>query len=137
MAKARKNKPLPFKAPRDPERMRRIRNALAHTTAALLLCGAAFVGLFYDRKYVDRTLEAMKDPPRVVLKNQPVWMTDFLAEQIARTAQPAGTHSVFDHDLLVETRALLKANPWIQDVRQVRRAYGKSPGDTLEIDCDY
>ena len=64
-------------------------------------------------------------------------MTDFLAEQIAKSAQPAGIHSVFDHDLLVNTRDLLKANPWIQDVRQIRRAYGKSPGDTLEVDCDY
>ncbi len=72
-----------------------------------------------------------------MLKNQPVWMTDFLAEQIAKSAQPAGIHSVFDHDLLVSTRDLLKANPWIADVRQIRRVYGKSPGDTLEIDCDY
>ncbi|MEO6434885.1 MAG: hypothetical protein ABIP55_03870, partial [Tepidisphaeraceae bacterium] len=30
-----------------------------------------------------------------------------------------------------------KANPWIREVTQVRRAYDKSPGDTLEVDCEY
>jgi hypothetical protein len=137
MARAKKQKPLPFKSPPDPQRMRAIRRALAHFTAAAVLMGAIGCGLFYDRQYVDRELAAMKDPPRVVLKNQPVWMTDFLAEQIAKCAQPAGAHSVFDHELLVETRDLLAANPWIRSVRQIRRVYGKAPGDTLEIDCDY
>ena len=68
------------------------------------------------------------ESPNVVLKNRPVWMSDFLAEQIAKTARPAGTHSAFDHQLLVDTVALLRANPWIRDVRQVRRAYGRKPG---------
>lgn len=56
---------------------------------------------------------------------------------IIKTARPAGTHSAFDHQLLVNTLAMLKANPWIRQVRQVRRAYGKQPGDTLEVDCQY
>lgn len=137
MAKARKNKPLPFKAPRDPEQVRRIKLALLNAAGALALIAVIAVTLFFDRGYVDHKLAAMKEPPKVVLKNRPAWMTDFLVEQIAKSAQPAGTHSVFDHNLLVATRDLLKANPWIQEVRQVRRVYGNAPGDTLEIDCDY
>ena len=32
---------------------------------------------------------------------------------------------------------MLKANPWIREVKQVRRAYRDQPGDTLEVDCEY
>jgi hypothetical protein len=72
-----------------------------------------------------------------VLKNRPVWMSDFLAEQIIKSARPAGRIRRFDHQLLVDTVAMLKANPWIRDVKQVRRAYAQQPGDTLEVDCEY
>src|SRR4051812_35230115 len=125
MAKAKKSKPLSLKTPHDAERSAKIRRGMIHFTAAVLLIGAALVALVFDRQYVDRAVAAAKNPPKAVLKNRPVWMTDFLAEQIARCAQPAGTHSVFDHDLLVTTRDLLKANPWIRQVKQVRRAYDK------------
>jgi hypothetical protein len=64
-------------------------------------------------------------------------MSDFLAEQIIKTARPAGSHSAFDHQLLVDTVGMLKANPWIREVKQVRRGYGQQPGDILEVDCDY
>src|SRR5215218_7034807 len=94
-------------------------------------------GFVLDRRYVEHMIVPPTDRPQVVLKNRPVWMSDFLAEQIARTAQPNGTHSAFDHQMLVDTVSLLKANPWIQEVRQVRRAYGLKPGDTIEVDCDY
>jgi hypothetical protein len=136
MAKATKSKALPPKSASSLGALP-LRRAMMHMTAALMLIAAAFVGLFFDRQYVDRSIASPKSAPTVVLKNRPVWMTDFLAEQIARCAQPATTHSVFDHQLLVTTGDLLKANPWIRQVKQVRRAYGKSPGDILEIDCDY
>src|SRR6185436_16239276 len=95
------------------------------------------VAFYFARGYVDKKVAFPTEPPRVVLKNRPPWMTDFLAEQIIRSARPAGTRSAFDQKLLVETATLLKANPWIHEVRQVRRVYGQKPGDTIEIDCAY
>jgi hypothetical protein len=64
-------------------------------------------------------------------------MTDLLAEQIIRWAQPSGAHSTFNRQLLADTAARLQQNPWIRQVKQVRRVYGESPGDTIEIDCEY
>jgi hypothetical protein len=32
---------------------------------------------------------------------------------------------------------MLERNPWIKQVKQVRRAFDKKPGDTIEIDCEY
>jgi hypothetical protein len=137
MAKAKKPKTIRVRKQMDPQRVRAIRRVAIHATAALLLIAAAAVGLRFDRRYVEQTLAFPTDPPKVVIKNRPVWMSDFVAEQIARTAQPWGTHSAFDHQLLVDTVALLKSNPWIRDVHQVRRVYGAKPGDTLELDCEF
>jgi hypothetical protein len=68
-------------------------------------------------------------------------MSDFLAAQIAAAAQPLGAHSAFDHQMLVDVTEMLRSDlrisPWIRKVNQVRLAYTRSPGDTLEIDCDY
>src|SRR5205823_7012482 len=104
----------------DPERVRRVRRAMLHSFAALFLIAACAVGLFFDRRYVEQKLVFPAQPPRVVLKNRPAWMSDFVAEQITKTARPVGTHSAFDHQLLIDTVALLRANPWIKQVRQVR-----------------
>src|SRR2546430_9627723 len=135
--RAKKSKPIAFKKPLDPERARAARRVLLHTTAAALFAAVLIAAVALDRRYVENKLVPATEPAKVVLKNRPVWMSDFLAEQIERTARPHGTHSAFDHQLLVDTVALLQANPWIQEVRQVRRAYGQKPGDTIEVDCDY
>ena len=99
------------------------------------ICVAACVILM--RGYVEREVTFPKAPPKVVLKNRPAWMTDFLAGQISMSVRPQGVHSAFDHQMLVDRVAMLKANPWIRTVREVRRAYGARPGDTLEVDCDF
>ena len=137
MAKAKKPKPISIRKPIDPHHAARVRRIALHALAAVMFITACSAGMFFDRRYVEQKLVPATESPFVVLKNRPVWMSDFLAEQIAKTARPAGTHSAFDHQLLVDTVALLRANPWIRDVRQVRRAYGRKPGDTLEVDCDY
>jgi hypothetical protein len=138
MAKAKKiTKVVAVRRPRDPERDARVRRAMIHLVCAIAFIGLCGVGLFFDRRYVEHKLVFAKQPPTVVLKNRPVWMSDFLAEQIVKTARPAGAHSAFDHHLLVNTVAMLRANPWIREVRQVRRAYREQPGDTLEVDCEY
>jgi hypothetical protein len=89
------------------------------------------------RDLVEQRFARPPAAPRVVLANQPAWMSRALAEQIIGTVRPVGVHSVFDRPLLVETARAMTLNPWIKEVRQVRRAYVRGPGDTLEVDCIY
>jgi hypothetical protein len=110
----------------------------ATRVACVLLCAAAVVGgVLLMRRYVEREVAFPKAPPTVAIKARPAWMTDFLVGQISASVRPAGLHSTFDHQMLIDRVAMLKTNPWIRNVRQVRRAYGTKPGDTLEVDCDF
>jgi hypothetical protein len=137
MAKSSKAKPLSLKKPIDPEIIRRRRRIALNVLAALLLIGGSAFGFHALREHVDHRLAFPSDPPTVVLKNCPAWMSQFLAEQIINVARPNGIHSSFDHEMLVDTVRILRDNPWVKSVKQVRRVYGKKPGDTLEIDCEY
>lgn len=114
-----------------------LRRVGAHASGAALCLLALAAGVFLLKRYVDREIAFPRKPPAVVLKHRPVWMSEFLADSIAQSVRPAGAHSSFDHQMLVDRVAMLKTNPWIRNVRQVRRAYGTRPGDSLEIDCDY
>jgi hypothetical protein len=109
-------------------------------TLHLLGICAFLGGLVYlvdvSKKYIEQQVVGPMGPLRVALVNKPIWMSDYLAEQIAATV-PKNSSSAFDHDLLVQTVAKLKKNPWVADVRQVRRVYGERPGDTLEVDCEF
>jgi hypothetical protein len=121
----------------SPEQVRFRRQVALNVTVFLLLAGGAAVGYSYLRAYVEHRLTFPVDPPRVVLRSRPVWMTDFLAEQIVASVQPVTARSSFDQQMLVNAYEILRHNPWIKQVNQVRRAYGQKPGDTIEIDCDY
>lgn len=136
MAKSRK--PTAYGTKRFPsEWSAALRGAATRLTCAVLCALALAAGVFGMKRYVERDVARPKAPPVVSLKNRPVWMTDFLAGQIAASVRPAGMHSTFDHQMLVDRVAMLKTNPWIRNVRQVRRVYGTRAGDTLEVDCDY
>lgn len=134
MAKAKKPKPIAVK---DPERAQRIRKACFHLLGIVAFVGLLGVGFYHMRRYVLRDVVFPDRPPKVVLKNRPTWMSDALAIQIISSIRPIGTHSAFDRQLLIDTASILRNNPWIKEVRQVRRAYGQRPADTLEIDCDF
>jgi len=108
-----------------------------HALGTVVFVASLGVGFYHLRRYVERDVVFPDRPPRVVLKNRPAWMSDALAIQIIKTVKPAGTHSAFDRQLLQDTAMILRTNPWIKQVKQVRRAYGQRPGDTLEIDCEY
>ncbi len=108
-----------------------------HLLAIALFVGAIATAAKVSLTYVDTQVDKQTKPPTVVLKNRPVWMSDVLAAQIIEAASPSTARSTFDHELLVETFAKLKSNPWIATVHEVRRGYDKSAGDTLEIDADY
>ena len=110
---------------------------IAHGLIALTLLGACTAGLYYAREYVEQSAVRATDPPTVVFTNKPAWMSDRVAGQLAASFGPGEPKSVFDHDLLVATSEALKASPWIAQLRQVRRIYGKGPGDTLQVDCDF
>ena len=121
----------------NPEQAARLRRVAAHLGAAfvvLIACGVAFALV---ERHVEKDLAFPAKPPGIVLKARPAWMSDFVAQQIATQVAPRGTHSAFDHDMLVEITRMLKTNPWIMNVRSVRRVYGDAPGDTLELDCDF
>jgi len=115
------------------------RKVLLHLGIAVGFVGALAVGFFYIQQYVQSEVLTSNDPPAIVIKHRPHWMSDFLVQRIAETARPPGAQgrSVFDRQLLIDARAALEKNPWIAKVRDVRRAYANGPGDVLEIDCDY
>jgi len=98
--------------------------------------GSAY-GYYRLRQHIEQELAYPESQPTVVLKDRPAWMSDALAERIANSAQPTGARSALDHQLLKDIATVLQYNPWVREVRQVRRVFGKSPGDTIEIDCEY
>jgi hypothetical protein len=133
---ARKKKPKPIRV-KNTQRGVAIRRAIPHCLGVIVLTALLAVGFHCMRRYVERDIAFPDHPPRVVLKNRPPWMSDALAIQIATSVKPAGLHSAFDKQLLIDTANILKTNPWVKQVNEVRRAYGLKPADTLEIDCDY
>ena len=140
MAKAKTDNRGSSRAPRkpmDPERAARLRRIGIHTGAAVVVLAAIGVGFALVRRHVEKRIAFPANPPAVVLKARPAWMSDLVAQQIATQVAPRGAHSAFDHNMLVEITRMLDNNPWIMKVRGVRRVYGKAPGDTLEIDCDF
>jgi hypothetical protein len=137
MAKTRKNNGGASGKGMDPQRAAAIRRALGHVVLTGLLIVICAVSLHMLKQHVERRLVFPTTPPKVVLLNRPAWMSDFLADQLASTARPKGTHSALDQRVLVDVYEVLTSNPWIREVRQVRRAYGEGPGDTIEVDCNY
>jgi hypothetical protein len=134
MAKSKKPKTIPVK---DPQRSARVRRVVFHLLGVVLFVGVCGLGFHQVRQYVEKDVVFPQHPPRVVLKNRPAWMSDARAMQIINSIRPTGTHSAFDKQLLVDTADILRNNPWVKQVRQVRRAYGQGPADTLEVDCEY
>src|SRR5205823_4107630 len=104
---------------------------------ASIVLGGLGVGFFYVKRYVVKDVIATKDPPIVILKNRPVWMSDFLADTIAMSVRPDTAKSPMDQQVLVDAAQALNANPWIRKVNQLRRVYAHAPGDTIEVDCEY
>jgi hypothetical protein len=109
--------------------------------ALLVFIGFSVYGYLRARDHVVKNVTFSQNPPKVILKDRPSWMSDALANKIARVAAPDVAYSAFDHQLLVNTAMLLRTHPdsapWIKNVRSVRREYEKTPGDMLEIDCDF
>jgi len=108
-----------------------------HLLVLLALVGGLAAMTRVTRNYVDAKVDKQTAPPTVVFKDRPAWMSDVLYAQITATIQPTKARSTFDHQLLVETVDKLRNNPWVSVVREVRRGFTKTAGDTLEVDADF
>lgn len=141
MAKARKTKssakPKKARKPLTAEQIAFRKKLFVHGSIALLLFGGLGYGYWQLQKYVANNVAFAVEPPVVVLVNRPPWMSDFLAGEIIKTVRPPVGRSALDHQTVETVANLLNHNPWVKSVRQVRLAYNHSPGDTLEVDCEY
>ncbi|MGA2500036.1 MAG: hypothetical protein ABSH20_20045 [Tepidisphaeraceae bacterium] len=104
---------------------------------ALLVVAAGGVGYWKMQQHVDQTLAFPTNPSRVILKNVPEWMTDQTSDAIARSIAPKVQRSALDAQFLRDIADVLAVNPWVKKVNRVRRLYGESAGDTIEIECEY
>jgi hypothetical protein len=133
---ARKKKPKTVRV-NNPQRRAAARKIILHCTGVIVLTTLLGVGFHFMRRNVEKVIAYPDRPPRVVMKDRPSWMSDALATQILNSVKPTELHSAFDRQLLVDTADVLRNNPWVKDVKEVRRAYGLKPADTLEIDCEF
>lgn len=137
MARSSKPKPIAVKKPADPERRRRMRKVALNAAGCVLFIGICVGGFFGIRHYVEQRVLYTDRVPTVVLVNRPPWMSDHLAGRIATSVQPRVPSSALNRQVLVDMARILEADPWIRQVRQIRRTYRQGPGDTIEVDCEY
>jgi len=132
-----KAKPSPRKGDTKPAVNNFRTMVIVNACVIILILIAGAVGIWRLRIYVEKNLAFPSDRARVVLKNRPPWMSDFLSSQIVDSIRPTAPHSAMDQRMLADVAAMLRNDPWISSVRQVRRVYDHAPGDTIEVDCDY
>lgn len=120
----------------EPGRGQRALRVLKAIVLCLGVCGAAW-GYVRVRAYVEANLACPRSIPEVRLVDRPAWMNDTLAEQIVAAVRPVHISPATDRLLLEEMGGKLARNPWVRKVRQLRRLYVDSPGDTIEADCEY
>ena len=140
MMKARGLPPRkPARPPLTPEQEARLRFARKTTlqaVVALVLIGGIAWLVGYLRENLAQAASQGR-PPRVMFANRPGWMSDYLAADLASGCQPKTNPSVFDQQALVKIRESLEQNPWISKVKQVRRTFRESAGDTIEVDAEF
>jgi hypothetical protein len=132
MAKPKKSAPSSARKPSG-----EVWRVVLHLMIAVIFISGSASVFRICQIYVERSLAFPERPPKVSLVDRPGWMSDFLADQIMKTAEPIGLHSAYDRQLLIDTASALRSNPWIRQVNQVRRVYDQSPADTLELYCEY
>ena len=123
------------------EARKKIRMVSLVGIAIIAMLSLLSVGLYKVHHYVQHNVAFSAEPPQVVLKDRPVWMSDFLADQICTAARPKGGHSALDSQMLLDVKATLESNvrtnAWIKQIRQLRLEYRHHPGDTLVLDCEF
>src|SRR4051812_8441633 len=88
-------------APKDPKaRARSLRTTLKSILLLVFLAGGV-IGYLRARDHVTNTVTFRSEPPKVILVDQPAWMSDARARRIRAVAAPEVAYSAFDHQLLV------------------------------------
>lgn len=134
-----KKKPKRPTAEQLERRRRQYRFALQACLAAVVL-GSLVVSYAALASHVRTQITVPDEPPRVVLSDRPAWMSDRIANDVATVlADVVGPRpSQLNPAPLAKAHALLSANPWVREVRQVRRLRDEATGrDTLVIDCEW
>ncbi len=54
------------------------RKILLHVAIAVMFFAAVGSGFYYVKQYVDTEVAVATEPPTIVLKNKPHWMSEFL-----------------------------------------------------------
>ncbi len=103
----------------------------------LVVLGAGGAAFWKMHQQVEQKLAYPTTPARIVLKNVPEWMSDSTSDAIARSVAPKVQRSALDAQFLRDIADVLSGNPWVKKVHRVRRLYGASAGDTIEIECEY
>jgi hypothetical protein len=131
-------KPLPIakKTPRAPINWTRYRKVGLHGLAAVAFASAVGFGFVRSDQYVQRVVRP-DAPPIVTIKNRPAWMNDTLAARIAGSVRAYTAPAASDVSILKDDARTLAADPWVKQVRAVRRVYNQQPGDTIEIDAEF
>ncbi|HEY0008331.1 MAG TPA: hypothetical protein VGB55_06385 [Tepidisphaeraceae bacterium] len=130
-------KPAPARKPREPmspEVKAFIRKCVGHAVGAAVFAALVGTGFVASRRYVENNSRT-DQPPKVVLADQPAWMSATLAEQILQDVRPRTPFTATDHQMLVGRADILEHNPWVKQVKAVRRIYREQAGDTIEVDC--
>lgn len=121
---------------------RRLPIKVNYRVAAQVAGVAAFAtllvyGLAYSRQYADKNGLTPATPPKVVFTNPPAWMNEQLRQRLETVATPIVARSALDGSIVQDVANVLSTEPWVKKVKQVRRVYGQSAGDTLQIDCEF
>lgn len=119
-----------------PEQKARLRKIILNTVGTFALAAAVGAGFVESKRYVER-ITATDAPPAVVLADRPAWMSDSLAAQIIDSVQPTKPSDPLEHATLRTEAATLAANPWVREVKSVRRTYQYGPGDVVLINCEF
>jgi hypothetical protein len=127
MGKAKKDKP-------EADAPARSKWFWAHVVGVVVFIGSLTTLAITSRQYVEtRTTPSVE--PTFVFTNAPGWIDPKLTDRMLKTLRAGSNRSSLDSRLLEQTAWALRSEPWIKEVRQVRRAFGHGPGDVVEIDA--
>lgn len=108
-----------------------------HAAGVVSFATILAMGVRFSRDFADRTVLKPVTPVNVRIVNPPAWMNEEVRQRIVQIATPVTAKSSLDQDQVKEIAQILAAEPWVRQVHRVQRIYGKQPGDTLEVDCDF
>ncbi|MBN2132612.1 MAG: hypothetical protein JW741_24135, partial [Sedimentisphaerales bacterium] len=89
------------------------------------------IGLGILEQYVQEVNQARQVKLQVELKDPPTWASKSLISQVCLSTGIQGDDDFLEKGIVQEWAGNLRSNPWVKQVRQMRRRYD----GRLEIDC--